>query len=240
VHGEDMLGLSWANHKLRPDGTCCIDFDLGPHGFSNFLYSTNDKETWYRALQLQLDRPYRSAGRNGIGWGAGLAYTYAYREVKGADGLGDDFDYPTSASIPKHPSNDERQRIVSNFITDLPYAFGIQLSGLLTLGGKYRIDVGCPARFCGIGTTGNQYQRGGFEVPGVFPYRNLDLRLRKDFPRLAQSNAAYGITLDIFNATNRNNFGGYTTGDRNDANFGKPTNVVTDARRYQIGLEVNF
>ena len=240
VHGQDMMAMNWAQFDLNPNGTCCKSFDLGPHGFSNFIYSTNDKETWYRALQLQLDRPYSRPSPRRIGWGAGLAYTYAYREVKGADGLGDDFDFPNSKSIPKHPANDERQRIVSNFITDLPYAFGIQLSGLLTLGGKYRLDVGCPARFCGIGTTGNQYQRGGFEVPGTFPYRNLDLRFRKDFPRLPGAKAAYGVTLDVFNAFNRNNFGSYSVGNRNDANFGQPTDVVTDARRYQIGVEINF
>ncbi|MFL5612158.1 MAG: TonB-dependent receptor domain-containing protein [Gemmatimonadaceae bacterium] len=240
VHGQDMMAMNWAQVGLNPNGSCCASFDLGPHGFSNFIYSTNDKETWYRALQLQLDRPYSRPSPRSIGWGAGLAYTYAYREVKGADGLGDDFDFPNSKSIPKHPANDERQRVVTNFITDLPYAFGIQLSGLLTLGGKYRLDVGCAARFCGIGTTGNQYQRGGFEVPGTFPYRNLDLRLRKDFPRLAGSKTAYGLTLDIFNAFNRNNFGVYSVGNRNDANFGQPTDVVTDARRFQVGVELNF
>jgi hypothetical protein len=240
VHGQDMMGMNWANFALRPDGSCCLSFNIGAHGFSNFIYSTNDKETWYRALQVQLDRPYRRASPRHVGWGAGLAYTYAYREVKGADGLGDEFDFPNSKSIPRHPANDERQRLVSNFITDLPYLFGIQLSGLLTLGGSYRLDVGCPARFCGIGTTGNQYERGGFTVPGTFPYRNLDLRLRKDFPNLGLSKVSYGVTLDIFNATDRNNFGGYQVGDRNSNTFGQPSNVVTDARRYQIGLEVNF
>jgi hypothetical protein len=240
VHAEDLMVLNWANIGLNDQGRCCRDFNLGAHGFSNFIYSTNDKETWYDALQFQLDRAYRKASESSIGWGFGLAYTYAEREVKGADGLNDDFAFPNALSIPRHPTNDEKHRVVTNFITDVPYLWGIQFSGLLTLGGKYRQDIGCPRRFCGEGTTGNQWERGGFEVDGTFPYRNLDLRLRKDFLRLRNTNAAFGATLDVFNALNRDNLGCYQTGDRNAPNFGKADCVVTDARRYQLGLEVNF
>lgn len=240
VRGEDQMTLNWANFGLNPDGRCCTSFDLGSHGFSNFIYSANAKRTWYNAVQVQVDRPYMRRDSSSIGWGAGLAYTYATREVEGADGLGDDFAFPNSQNIPRHPANDEKQRVVANFITDVPYAFGIQLSGLLTLGGKYTQDVGCPGRFCGIGTAGNAYERGAFTVPGTFPYRNLDLRFRKDFPRFGGTSASYGLTLDVFNATNRDNFGCYQTGNRTDKNFGKPDCIVTDARRYQIGAELNF
>ena len=242
VNGVDQPGLNFGDAGvLRPDGSCCTPgFPVGAHGFANFIYSTSDKKTWYKALQMQLDRPYRRVDRKDIGWGAGLAYTYATREVAGADGLGDDFDYPSSKSIPRHPANDEKQRIVTNFISDIPYFFGIQLSGLLTLGGKYRQDVGCPARFCGTGNTGNKYARGGFTVPGTFPYQVLDMRLRKDFPSFGRAGLAYGVTLDVFNALNHDNLGCYATGNRTDANYGTATCSTTDARRYQLGAEVNF
>ena len=240
VKGEDQPALNWAQFGLKTDGSCCTSFDLGPHGFSNFIYMTNDKKTWYSAVQVQLDRPYRRPDPSSIGWGAGLAYSYATRYVQGADGLNDDFDFPNSLSIPKHPANDEKQRVVANWITDLPYLFGIQFSGLATLGGKYRQDVGCPARFCGYGTTGNKYQRGGFTVPGTFPYQNIDIRFRKDFPSFGRTPTAVGLTLDVFNATNHNNWGCYNTGNRTDAVFGQPSCLVTDARRYQLGAELNF
>ncbi len=240
VEAEDLMVLNFAHSGLREDGRCCIDFNLNPHGFSGFIYSTNDKKTWYDALQLQIDRSYRRATENSIGWGFGLAYTYANRSVQGADGLNDDFAFPNALSIPKHPTNDEKHRVVTNFITDVPYLWGIQFSGLLTMGGKYTQDIGCPRRFCGEGTTGDQWERAGFEVPGTFPYRNLDLRLRKDFPRFGLGNTAFGITVDVFNALNRDNLGCYQTGNRTADNFGKADCVVSDARRYQLGAEVNF
>ncbi|HEV8600734.1 MAG TPA: carboxypeptidase regulatory-like domain-containing protein [Gemmatimonadales bacterium] len=239
VRGVDQLTLNWAQFGLNPDGSCCVSFDLNPHGFSNFIYSANDAKTWYDALQIQIDRPYRRSALNTVGWGAGLAYTYAERSLQGVDNLGDLFAFPNATNIPKHPSNDEKHRIVANGILDLPFLYGVQLSSLVTLGGKIRLDVGCPARFCGIGTSGNQYERGGFTVPGgTFPYRNLDLRLRKDFPNIGRY--SLGLTVDVFNAFNRNNLGCWRTGNRNDTDFGTAACVVTDARRAQLGAEINF
>ena len=240
VRSKDQMTLNWANFGLRPDGRCCVDFPLNQHGFSNFIYSANSARTWYDALQLQVDRAYRRESENDFAWGAGLAYTYATRSLSGIDNAGDVFAFPNSASIPKHPSNDEKHRIVANWITDMPWLWGVQFSGVLNLGGKYRQDVGCPGRFCGEGTTGNAYERGGFTVPGTFPIRNVDMRLRKDFPTFGRTAAALGLTLDVFNAFNRANYGCYSTGDRNANNFGDPTCVVTDARRYQLGAELNW
>ncbi len=241
--GYDQIGLNFGDAgSLRADGTCCQGngFPVGAHGFSNFIYSTNDGKTWYRALTLQLERPYSRADSNSFGWGGGLAYTRAVRELQGADNLGDDFDYPNQAAIGKHLSNDERDRIVTNFITDIPYAFGIQFSGLITLGGKFRQDVGCPYRFCKAGTTGNQFTRGGFVVPGTFPYQNVDLRFRKDLPSFGRTFSRIGFTLDVFNATNHDNYSRYATGDRKAKDFGQPYELASDARRYQVGAEVNF
>ncbi len=237
VRGVDQLALNWAQFALKPDGSCCISFDLAPHGFSNFIYSTNDVKTWYDALQITVDRPYRRSTEN-FGWGAGVAYTYAVRSVQGADNLGDLFDFPNTLNIPKHPANDEKLRVVANWIMDVPYLFGVQFSGLITLGSGARLDVGCPARFCGPG-----YIRGGFTpprdgffppLPGSFAYRTVDLRLRKDFPNI--SGTTLGVTVDVFNVFNYDNF----TYPNNNNGHPDPNGLASDPRRAQIGVEYNF
>ncbi len=231
VRGVNGLVYNWTNFGLNPDGSCCTSFDLGAHGFRNFLFTTNDVKTWYDALQIQVNRSYRPSEK--FGWGAGLTYTYTTRFVQGVDGVGDGFAFPNT-NIPKHPANDEKHRVVANWIMDVPYLFGIQFSGLVTLGGKIRQDVS-NLRFGAPGS----FVRGGFTVPGgIFPYRNVDLRLRKDFPNLGRT--TLGVTVDAFNVFNRANLGDFDTGDPTSLNFGKARGVVTDARRFQLGVEWGF
>lgn len=238
IRGQDQFVFNWANFGLNPNGTCCTSFNLQPHGFSNFIYSTNNVKTWYDALEFQLDRPYRRASLSSVGWGAGLAYTYAVRDIQGSDNLGDEFSFPNALNIPRHPSQfNEKNHIVANYIVDVPYLFGIQYSGLITLGGKYNLDVGCALRFCSSPTG---YIRGGFTVPGTFPYQTVDMRLRKDLPSFGRMNQRLGLTLDVFNAFNHNNFGCYNVGDPKAKNYGQPGCLVTDPRRYQLGAELNF
>jgi outer membrane receptor protein involved in Fe transport len=248
VRGYDQLTMNWANISLNDNGSCCNTFDTAPHGFSNFIYASNEGKTWYDALQVQIDRPYARATLKDWGWSAGLAYTYANRSVQGMDNLGDLFEFPRASSIPKHPSTsgnnslsgDEKHRLVLNGILDIPYLWGIQLSGIGTFGGKYLQDVGCPGRFCAAA-----YERGGFTVPGLFPYQNVNFRIRKDFLNLGTSKSV-GLTLDLFNAFNRDNLGCYDTGARLNGdgtpnkNFGTATCVTTDARRIQFGAAYDF
>ncbi|PYP18543.1 MAG: hypothetical protein DMD54_04965, partial [Gemmatimonadetes bacterium] len=156
--GTDLFTYNWANIALNPaTGLCCVSFDIGAHGFRNFIYSTNDGKTWYDAFSLQLDRPYRAAA-NGIGWGGGIVYTYATRYLAGVDNLNDiggsfPGGFPTALSIPKRTDccgTDERHHVVANWIVDLPQLAGIQFSGLVTLGSGGRQDVGTHPRFGGI------------------------------------------------------------------------------------------
>lgn len=241
VRGVDQFVLNWANFGLNAQGGCCTSFDLAPHGFSNFIYSSNDVKTWYDALQLQLDRPYRRSSPK-FGWGAGIAATIAWRSLSGVDALGDEFAFPNTAGINKHPANDEKARIVANFITDVPYFFGIQFSGLITLGSGSKSDVGCAQRFCS--DTNNVYERGAFSPPGSnflffgkWAYRSVDLRLRKDFPQFYGTRL--GVTLDAFNVLNYENMGCFDVG--NSKSLDHPANCTAgDARRFQLGMEYNF
>jgi hypothetical protein len=69
--------------------------------------------------------------------------------------------------------------------------------------------------------------------------------VRKDLAHLGTSKNV-GLTMDLFNALNRDNLGCYDTGSRKNGdgtvnvNFGTASCVVTDARRVQFGAQYDF
>jgi hypothetical protein len=246
--GVDLFTYNWANIGLNPNGSCCKSFPIGAHGFNNFIYSTEDGKTWYDALTLEFQRPYQRSA-SGLGWSAGVAFTYAKREVAGVDNLNDigssfPGGFPNALSIPKHPSDggqDERQRIVGNWVVDLPYISGLQFSGLVTLGSGPTTDAGCPPRFCGAAT----FLYGGFTpppqnsiIPGSWAYQRVDVRLRKNFPEFSGMNL--GVTLDIYNLFNTVNLGCWSVG-YNPPNVSSSAGcTASDPRRVQIGAQYDF
>jgi hypothetical protein len=252
--GTNLFTYNWANIALVDStGLCCTSFNIGAHGFRNIIYSTNDGKTWYDALSLQLDRPYRQA-TNGIGWGGGLVYTYATRYLAGVDNLNDisgsfPGGFPTALSIPKRTDccgTDERHHVVANWIVDLPQLAGIQFSGLITLGSGGRQDVGTHPRFGGV--PDSTYFPAAFQPPGrnflifgAWAYRRVDIKLRKDFPAL--SGTRLGATVDIFNLFNYMNFTNYpfsVNASGRTWSVGQPTQVLSDPRRIQLGVEYTF
>lgn len=227
IRSSNVFTFYWANED-RP----CGDFTCGVRhtvpGFSTILVATNNGKTWYDALQVKVDRPYRSDG--GVSWGAGLAYTLAQRQT---EGFNDDFSFLNASHYPKQVRNDERHRLVSHFLMDLPFAYGIQFSGVLTLGSGVPRDIG--DRFQ-PDTADAAFVPGGFDTP---TFKNLDLRLRKDFPALR--GGRFSVALDVFNAFNWQNLGDFETFNPADtANFGKARQVISDPRRFQLGIEYFF
>src|SRR6266704_3454080 len=232
VRSWDGLVFNWANRTLNSDGSCCFNNDYG-HGFSSILYTTNSAKTWYDALQVEITRPYKRTGN--WGWGGGLSYTSGTRSVSGQGVVGDVFSTnPNSSVYPKHPTNDEKSRLVANWTMDVPFAAGVQFSGLITLGTGPRYSVGGYFPNSGYvpgGWTPPQYP---FILPGGWAYRDVDFRLRKDFPSI--SGTTVGVTVDVFNVFNFNNF---NYPDNNNGNPA-PNGLLSDPRRVQLGAEYPF
>lgn len=240
VRSKNLFTFYWANQNF----TCpqrafavagCFQGNQIP-GFSTILFGDGAGKTWYDALELKVDRAYRGGGEGGIGWGAGLAVTIGERETEGFNDL---FSFPNPVDYPRQVRNDERVRAVANWIVDVPYAWGIQFSGLLTLGTGTKFDVGSRFDCHNVNTC---FEPGGFEpekhsfiIPNAFAFRMVDLRLRKEFVNWRGSRV--GVTADLFNAFNFQNLGDYNTFNRQDTNFGKARQVISDPRRLQIGLE---
>jgi hypothetical protein len=210
------------------------------------LVGNNTIHTWYNAMFLQLDRPYRTTA-DGHGWGAGLAYTLAKSESEGVDL----FSFPrvqafgfTRYEIPAS----ERHRVVANGILDLPWAWGLQASTLITLGSGNRIsaqDFSGPLPFFNRGSA--EPEKFSFLVPAkIWAYRNVDVRLRKDLLPLRGQRVA--ITADVFNVLNFNNYGCFNDVAFTNVNgvrtanptFGTGTCVIADARRLQLGAIYDF
>jgi hypothetical protein len=236
VRSKNTPTFYWANVGFTcPARTDDCKVTRPVAGFSEILTLENAGKTWYDALALKVDRPYRRVDT--FGWGAGLAYTLAKRET---EGFNDNFSFTGPEDFPRQPRNDERHRVVSNFVVDVPYAFGIQFSGLVTLGSGARYDRGDRHGSIGRLQAGvGEPERDSFIIPNAFAYRNVDLRLRKDFARLR--GMAAGVTLDAFNVFNFQNLGCYSSQTvTTDGNFGKAGCVVGDPRRLQLGIEYNF
>ena len=249
VRSKNTPTFYWANSNFvcptRSFGTPgCFQSNSIP-GFGTILFLDTKGKTWYDALAVKVDRTYRLS-QPGFGWGYGLAYTFAKRQT---EGFNDNFSFPNPVDYPKQPRNDERHRVVQNFVVDVPYLFGIQVSGLVTLGSGIRYDRG--DRFqCINDSSGNCTIKAFYPGAGIpeqhsflglghWGFRNVDLHVRKDFFNLSSNRV--GVTADLFNIFNYQNLGGYNNAFLpTDANFAKATTSISDPRRFQLGAEYDF
>ncbi|WP_255568085.1 TonB-dependent receptor domain-containing protein [Brevundimonas sp. PAMC22021] len=205
--------------------------------YRSYLVSDHNKEREFTALYVKLDKPYTADS----GWGLNVAYTLSKAEQNGgADNFC--FDCFSVESSPMRPSgNDERHRIVANGIIDLPLDF--RLSGILTLGSGTPYDVfdGRGSQFYYRPNAGRP-EREQFFLPDAFAYRNLDLRLTKNFQVFDGQQVE--VFVDAINVFNFSNFTGYDGGTGSaaspNANFGRPSGVLFPTRTFQVGARYSF
>lgn len=240
VRSENVLTFYWANENfVCPQRSFAVP-DCFQHrsipGWGNILMADDQGRTWYDALQLKVDRPYRGNLQTGHGWGAGLAVTIAERETEGFNDL---FSFPNETDYPRQVRNDERLRIVGNWVVDMAWLWGTQFSGLVSLGTGTKYDVGgrfdCHQERTCFEAGGFEPEKHSFIIPDAFAYRMVDVRLRKDFVR--RGGNALGLTVEVFNLFNFDNLSDYRTFDREAPDFGRAFNTSSDPQRLQIGLE---
>ena len=209
----------------------------GTNPYRTYLVSDHNKERTFKALYVKLDKNYTADS----GWGVNIAYTLSKSEQNGGNDnfCFDCFSVDTSPT--RSSANDERHRIVANGIVDLPLDF--QLSGILTLGSGTPYDV-----FDGTGSTfvyrpyGAYPDKEQFFIPDAFAYRNLDLRLTKNFQ--VWNGGQFQLYVDAINVLNFKNFSGFDGGTGSatspNANFGRPSTVLFPTRTFQIGARYSF
>ena len=237
IRGKNGYSYEFAHVTLNPESNdCCLSVNIP--AYSGVLVGNNSVRSWYDALEFKLDRTYRAGERGG--WGAGIAYTLSWADAEG----GDLFTFPrigTDFTGRRSIGDDQRHRIVGNWVIDLPFLAGIQFSGLATFAtGKPFNRV----NFVTITTpTGPVTERVLVGRERGDEFSNVDLRLRKDFPSFGGTRLA--VTADVFNVFNADNLGDFddtflqANGEQN-LKFGNARGVVGDPRRFQLGFQYDF
>ncbi len=141
--------------------------------------------------------------------------------------------------------SDQRHRAVFNGIWDVGYGF--QLSGIYFYGSgeTFAVTSGAGVSTTLIGAAGTDRLRtDGTIVPrNAFvglPVKRVDMRISRHF-RIGDRMGADG-TLELFNALNRANYGGYVTNE-SSPQYKQPasnTNLSYTPRSLQLGFRVTF
>lgn len=221
----------------NPNGECCDTASARSFGYSNILIGVDELDTRYKALYLQLEKPYTRER----GWGVTLAYTLQKAEQNGNDLFSldkitpDDFGYRDKAGI-------ERHSFVGSALVDLPW--GIRFSTLTKLGTGQAFqvfDANTPP-FFSVNTN---------QIYSRFPDKNclgflarceVDVTFEKEFTTFPGHTASFAIDIfNLFNNKNYTSFDGFTCcGEDPDASVGEPFALLTLPRRVQFRAAYRF
>lgn len=267
VRGSHVF--TWIRANRNANGSCCAAFPTTTNRlYSNVFVSSDDARNWYDALYLTLSRRYSEQSR----WGGQLSYTLGKSQEEAS--AGDVFSALNTFTVQdfaRYPTaSDERQHVTANFIVGLP--MDLRVTSIIDLGSgtPYNPTVGFGAgtNNCTYGNkdclSGNDYpdgqSRNWYRAPGEhflwfgnWAYRDVDLRLEKDFiTGRGQRVGVIGEVFNVFNFANFNgidqNYGSFAVDGSITPNptFGTPRSVVTDLgvggapRRFQLGLNYHY
>lgn len=210
-------------------------------GFPEFrnlvFFSNHDASQTFKALYLTVDKPYNADD----GWGMSFSYTLSDAERNGSrdTGIGGfDFDYNTPALSPHFPTaQDERHRIVASGIVDMPFDF--RLSGILTLGSGLPFhQFVCPtASNPDICWNGGRPEKHSFIFPDAWAYRQIDLRLTKEFDIF--NGQSVELIVDAINVFGFDNYSGFEQ-CLCSAQYGDPRAQFLPTRSFQLGLRYTW
>lgn len=268
--GENYFKYIWGHRN--PANFNLEWAEIQERGFANLILSTDAGKTRYRALLFQLSRPMVGEMR----WGGDINYTLAETEANHYQDVEEAFAFDYIPGHPIFGFDyipgrfDERHRIVANGMVRLPLDF--RVSGVVTLGSgvPYTLSTGCTApddasAFCqnqprpptfvpgfmanpaGEGPRSERPEGRWFGPFGKWAYRNVDLRVQKDFaiPRGQRMELSFDV-YNVFNFDNFNydNFEYNLRFDRTPIETGTPRERIPfstfNARRAQLGVRYTF
>lgn len=220
------------------NGDCCDTAIARSFGYSNVLIGVDELDTRYKALYLQLEKPYT----RDRGWGVTLAYTLQKAEVNGGDLFSldkitpDDYGFRDKAGI-------ERHSFVGTALVDLPW--GIRFSTLTKLGTGQAFqvfDANTPPFFSA--NTNRIYSKfPDKNCLGLFARCEVDVTFEKEFTTFPGHTAVFSV--DIFNIFNNKNYTSFNSflccgAPPSDFRFGEPNALLTLPRRVQFRAAYRF
>jgi hypothetical protein len=224
IIGKDQIAYVPLNRTSVPN-PANGNFDYIPmiNGYGNAVAAFNERETRYKGVFLQVDKPYTKQS----GYGFGVAYTLAWSKGFGYEF---NFDIPNFDYLEFEPNaGNERHRVVVNGIADLPW--GIRASGLMTYAS------GVPAEVIDGETNGFgvNIRRGNFGPKDNF--FQLDLRLMKAFQLGIGEFQVWAEVFNVFNTENK----GWGTICCGPSGFDRPADVlIGPPRSLQLGTAFRF
>lgn len=234
IRSANGLGYYPANRQATGNR----DFIPTPGGnFGNILISVDDRTATFTGVYLTAEKPFSDAlSRWGIPWGMSLAYTFGIARERG-DLF--NFDYATVKDSPIVPTaSDERHRVVFSGLVGLPWE--TMLSTLITVGTGVPFTVSdasdgfAPGQF--------ELRRNGGRADKVFEFRQVDVRLAKDFEVHDQRVSVFAEAFNIFDSKNFGEYNGFIppAAEPANENFGKPAKLIGPTRSFQFGLAYKF
>jgi outer membrane receptor protein involved in Fe transport len=213
------------NHR-GPNGTRVLFPDLGDFGHVKTIGRGD-----YDGLKIRLQRRFSG------GFQLQGSYTLSRRNstpdavspvpLNQDDPLNKDEFGPTD--------NQENHRLVISGIARLPYGF--QFSAIVQAASARPYTARVSGDINGDGVTGDRVEP--YNSRRGTPTFTLDARLTKFFPLPRERSVE--LLFEVFNITNRANFGGFFVGNIASPNFGKPSGqLLTPPRQAQVGLRLHF
>lgn len=233
IRGENGVGFYPANRSATGNR----DFIPTPGAFGNVIISADDRSSRYTGLYITAEKPYSDAlSARGIRWGATLSYTLGMARERG-DLF--NFDFPTIKDSPMVPTAaDERHRMVITGMVGLPWA--LRLSTVITLGTGFPFTIADASR--GFGPTEFQLRRNAGRADGLLEYRQVDMRLARDFMIQKQRLSAFVEVFNLFDSKNYSGYDGFIppATESPNPNFGQPSRIIGPTRSVQLGMGYGF
>ena len=241
VTASYILGRNGYTHLFATrdaNGNCCDTGSARSFGYGNILIGVDALRTRYKALYVQVEKPYTKQR----GWGVTLAYTLQKAEQDGNDLFSLDKITPNLYGY-RDKAGVERHSIVATGIIDLPY--GIHASTLVKLGSGAAFQVF-------DANTAPYFSPNTNKIYGLFPRKNclgifarceVDVTLEKEIRTFHGQYLTLGLDVfNLFNNKNFTNFGGFVCCGVPASNFrlGEPNSLLTLPRRLQFRAAYRF